>query len=262
MFQKRTSVRIFRDVLFSLVLRELKARVGLDRLGFLGMFISPAIQMIGTMVIFTFLRARTIPGVDFPVFLLNGIVPYILFKNIALKGMEAVNANRALFAYKQIQPLDCILARAVVESFLMIVIYAIFLFALGFWMDFDVAIHHPLQWAYYMMCGAVFCVGLAMLLSVLVQKVPESKLVIRITFLPLYFMTGILTPIWHLPQSVQQFMAYNPFYHIIDMLRRSVFEFYPHADTVNPGVPPTVALVTLAAGLLIYRYDRRSLAQA
>jgi hypothetical protein len=74
-------------------------------------------HVIVLSLIFSYARDRALFGIDFPVFIVTGIVPFLMFKNIALRVMDGVEANRALFAYRQIKPMDTFIARTLLDAF-------------------------------------------------------------------------------------------------------------------------------------------------
>jgi len=256
---KRRSFDILRSVTFALVLREVRGRFGANRLGAFWFVFEPLAHIIILIIIFSVIRSRTLPGIDLPMFLVTGIVPFLLFKNVALKGMEAVNANQGLLAYRQIKPFDCILARTIVEFSLMACVYAALIFAFSFWGNSDVVIHQPLKWLATLGIGMAFSFGLALIFCVLVDAVPEAKTFIKLMFMPLYILSGIIFPIWRAPHSLLEFMTWNPYFHLIDTLRRSVFASYPHVSVINEAYPASLAVIVLFIGMGLYRARRLNL---
>ncbi|TGV05381.1 sugar ABC transporter permease, partial [Alcaligenaceae bacterium 429] len=121
--EKRSAFAITKAVIFALVLREMQTRFGSRRMGAFWLMFEPIASIAVMMVIFTVIRARQVPGMDFPIFLLTGIVPFMLMRNIALKLMDSVEANRALFAYRNITIFDTYIARVMVECAIMSCVY-------------------------------------------------------------------------------------------------------------------------------------------
>ncbi|RAP65283.1 sugar ABC transporter permease [Achromobacter sp. HZ01] len=256
---RRSPWKISRTVIFALILREMRGRFGVNRLGAFWFVFEPIAHVLVLMTVFIVIRGKTLPGFDYAVFLVTGIVPYILFKNIALKGMEAVNANRALFSYRQIKPFDAIIARAIVEFSLMACVYLALNFGLGFWGGFDVAIHSPLHWILALGIGCVLSFGLALVLCVIADAFPELKTFLRIMFLPLYFLSGVIIPLWLLPRQILEWMMWNPFLHIIDELRVGTFLHYPNVVGIDLIYAAKISLTMLFVGMVLYRTRRLQL---
>lgn len=248
-----------RSVIFALVLREMQTRFGSRRMGAFWILFEPIAHITVMVFIFTVIRGRQVPGMDFPVFFLAGMVPFFLMRNTALKLMEAVNANKALFAYPAIKPFDTFVARIIVEFSLSACVYVIILLSMGIWFGYEISIHHPLQWFSSLATGVILSFGLGLILCVLVEAMPNSRSFIRLLFMPLYLMSGVLFPVWMMPQQYMPYLLWNPFLHIVDNLRYSIFEFYPRVEGINFEYPNIFAVVCLFIGLALYRLRRREL---
>ena len=73
---------------------------------------------------------------DYAVFLALDFTAFNMFNTILKKSMGAFEANKALFNYKQVKPIDTIIARSFVELFMMSILYLVFLF-IGYYFNFD-----------------------------------------------------------------------------------------------------------------------------
>lgn len=256
---RRSPARILQAVIFALVLREMRGRFGSHRFGAFWLLFEPLAHIVALMSIYALLRGHANSSLDISVFLVTGIIPFLLFKNISLKGMEAVNANKGLFAYRQIKPIDTILARVIVECALMACVYGLILFGLGMWVGSDVSIHRPMQWGLVVLVGIVFSFGLGLIFCIIGEALPEAKTFIRLSYMPLYFLSGIIMPLWLIPERFQKYMLWNPYLHLIDSLRANVFDEYPKTLGVSMWYASLVALTALFIGLALYRVRRLNL---
>ena len=259
MLKPRNSLAIVKAVQFALILREMRSKIGAQRFGLFWLLAEPMVHIAIMMTLFSLRRLGDASSFDYPVFLMVGMVPFFLMRNIALRGMEAVSANKALFAYKQIKPFDTILARAIVEIILYSCVYVILSFVLGFWFAYDVAIYQPLQWIGVLSVGLLMSFALGLFYCILGDIVPESKVFIRMMYLPIYFLSGVLFPIWILPNYILDWLLWNPYLHIIDKLRLAMFEHYPEHYGVNLEYPLRVTLALLLISLALYRIRRLKL---
>lgn len=258
-FQKRSSLTIMKSVLFALILREMRTKFGARRFGIFWMFFEPVAQISLIMALLYFRGRTEFQGMPFPMFLLTGMVPFFLMRGIIFKGMEAVNGNRALFAYKQITPFDAVLSRTIIEAILSACVYTILLLALGFFFGYDIAIYHPIRWIVTILVAISFAFSLALLFCMLIEVMPDSRTFLRLLSFPLYLMSGVLFPVWVLPQEVLDWLLWNPFLHIIDELRLSVFEHYPDHEGVTLFYPIKITVVLLFVALALYRQRRHKL---
>ena len=257
--KKRSSLQIMRDVIFALVLREMLTRFGSRRMGAFWMLFEPAAHVGAMMFVFTVIRARHVPGMDFPVFFLTGMIPFFLMRNIAIQLMSAVDANKALFAYPNIKIFDTYVARVIVEFIISTSIYGIFIFILGFWAGYDVSIAYPVEWVYSIFIGILFSFGLGIMLSVLVQVMPNMKSIVRLLFMPLYFISGVIFPLWIIPERYLHWVLWNPYAHIVSNIRSAVFTSYPDIPGVSQTYPLICTIIFLFIGIGLYRVRRDQL---
>lgn len=256
---KRTPFQIMQDVLFALVLREYLTRFGSRRMGVFWEIFEPMANIAFMMFIFTVIRARSMPGMDMPMFLLTGMIPFFLMRNIIFKLMDSVGANQALFSYPNIKIFDTYIARVLVELSISTSVYLVFIFIFGFWIGYDILVAYPLEWMMALAVGILFAFGLGVLFSILTQAFPNIKSFIRILFLPLYLMSGVIFPLWIIPDKYLPWLLWNPFAHIISNIRAGVFENYPSIFGVSHTYPLICTLIVLFCALGLYRIRRQRL---
>ncbi|HHO65978.1 MAG TPA: hypothetical protein ENJ71_05620, partial [Epsilonproteobacteria bacterium] len=87
-------------------------------MGLFWTFFQPFFQVMLFVLIKVFLFGRTSENFDYAVFLALNFTAFNMFKNIVNKSMGAFTANRGLFVYKQVKPIDTIIARSMVEVFI------------------------------------------------------------------------------------------------------------------------------------------------
>ncbi len=79
--------------------------------------LEPSAHLLILLGIFRYIIHRTMPDISFPVFLLNGLIPFFIFSSISNRSaVGAIEANQALFNYRQVKPIDTIIARALLET--------------------------------------------------------------------------------------------------------------------------------------------------
>lgn len=252
----RSPFQITRSVIFALLLREMRTRFGQRRMGAFWMLAEPIIQLIVTTVIMGFIRGRgPVQGIPFPVFLLTGIAPFFMYRGIAMLIMEGLSANRGLFAYKQVTPMDTFVARTIMQCSLASISY-LFVMAVFAWYGFDMSVHHPLEWLGILLLGVALAFGMGMVLAVLVDAIPEVRTFIRFFFLVLYFSSGAIFPATRFPSYVLPYLQWNPFLHMTELIRQAVFPFYRVLDITSFSYVAVCTAVLLFGGLGLFRVRR------
>jgi len=250
--QTRSALKINQAVLFALILREIRTRLYARRFGAMWLLLEPIAHTAALLAFITIIRGRAMLGFDAPMFYFVGIAPFVLMRNICLRMMEAVSANQSLFAYRQIKPLDTMLARLVVEVALAACVYVLISLGMGIFLGYDVRTHHPAEWAGILLLGIALSFSIGVLLCLVAEAIPELKGFFHVVFLPLYFISGVIFPIWLLPEWLLPWIIWNPFLHIVDGLRWAVFEHYPETLGINTAYPFKVTACSLFIALGLY----------
>lgn len=252
---RRSAWHIQKAVLFALYLRELKTRFGARRFGALWLVLEPVAHVMVIVTLFSYVRDRAVPGVDFAVFLLVGLVPFFMFKSITTRVMDGIEGNRALFSYRQITPMDVFVTRALLEVLLYALVYALLLVVMAL-SGLEVRITHPIAAVLLFGQVALFGFALGVVFSIVVTYVPPAKIIIRIMFIPLYLVSGIIFPVARLPHDLMPWLLWNPLLHATELSRAAMFAEYQLVEGINAGYVPLFILCALFAGLWFYRYRR------
>lgn len=248
----RTGFQIQRDVIYALVLREVGSRLGKTRVGLLWVLLEPVAHLLFPIVMFGLFMDRALPGIEYPVFLVYGFLPFLLFKTICLQTMEGAAANRGLLSYRQITLMDVFVAKAIANCAIEATVFAIVLAGLAM-LAFDVLPTYPLEFAGVLALTVALAFGLGLLFAASASLVPDSKSLVRVLFLPLYFASGVLFPIARLPAQWVDLLAVNPVLHLVELSRSTATEHYEPMRQSSVLYPAAVALAANFIGLAMYR---------
>jgi capsular polysaccharide transport system permease protein len=247
----RSGFDIMRATVHALLLRELKTRFGEYRLGYLWALLEPAAHMAILLLVLGFIMRRAMPGVSFPVFLISGIVPYMLFNNIALRSLNAIEANRGLFSYRPVRPLDAVLARALLESLIYALVYAMLMVCLWFAGETLRLGNLPLFTTAWLLLS-LLALAWGMVCMVLGHAFKTANKLLPILMKPLYFISGVMFPPSLIPAEYRWLVEWNPLLHAFELIRHAVIPGYPLNDSSLAKLSAwTLAL--LFASLSLYK---------
>jgi capsular polysaccharide transport system permease protein len=249
---KRSHFQIQRDVIYALLLRELSSRFGRSRGGFLWVLVEPIAHLLVPVIIRGFIRGGLMPGVEFPVFLVYGILPFLLFKAICLQIVDGVNAGQGLLSYRQVLLMDVFIAKAMAYFVIQAVVFIMVLTGLGM-LDYHVLPPRPVEFAGVLALTIVLAFGLGLLFAAIASMIPDAKSMIKIMFMPLYFISGILFPVTRFPDEWVKWMAINPVLHLVELSRVTAIDRYEPTKYLSIGYPVALALTTTVIGLMLYR---------
>jgi capsular polysaccharide transport system permease protein len=257
--RKRSAWEVQRAVLFALVLREIKARVGGQWVGAIWTLIEPLTHVMILVTVLGFVTGAVLPGIEYPVFLVTGLLPFFLFQNLALRLMDGIEANRGLFSYRQVKPLDTLLSRAFVEALMNLLVYA---FTLGIlaWLGFLVVPADPLGMLGINALMILLGTGFGVFSAVVSHERPRLRSFIRIAMMPLYFASGVIFQVDLLPREYLDWLLLNPLLHLVELSRHAFIPAYVPAQGVDALYPLLCTLSLAALAMLLYRADRLRLA--
>jgi capsular polysaccharide transport system permease protein len=214
----RSSLTITFSVWKALFLHLAQGRISGSRASWFWLVAEPLAHMAFLVYLLVALRHRVVAGMDAYVWVVVGLVAFFTFRRAAMQGMHAVDDNKAMFAYRQVKPVDTVLVRAALETFLMLLI-GMAAFALLFMLGHDIAPHDPL-----LVLAAAFgiwllALGLGLTLAVPIKLIKESAVFLNFLFMPLYLLSGVIFPINSIPYPYKDWLLRNPVVHAIEAAR-------------------------------------------
>lgn len=249
----RSPWQITKSVWYALILRELQVMFWSRRFGSFWVLAEPIASLLILLLIFTSIRDKAVPGVPFALWLLAGLVPFFLMRSIIFGLMGSVSANQSLFTYRQVKPFDTYIARTTVQLLTNTFVYLILLFGMVFIFKYDIPVYKPIQMLLALAVMVIFAFAIGVLFSLLSHALPEIASVIRLMFIPLYLLSGVIFPINWIPQPYYDWLLWNPFLNLIDMFRQYSFEYYTPMPEVSFEYPAKFALVLMFIAVLAYR---------
>jgi capsular polysaccharide transport system permease protein len=182
-------------------------------------------------------------------------------QNTALRCKDAIDANAALFAYRQVFAVDTVLVRAALEALLLLISALVLLLGLGL-LDYKVL---PQDFLLVMVSFVglwLAGLGLGLVLSVASELIPEVGKVAGMIFRPLYFLSGVMYPVSAIPPAYRDWFLLNPLVHGIECLRVGFFPQYHASAGVSLTYLLGFAMVTICLGLALHvRFATRLVAQ-
>lgn len=245
----------------ALFLREAVYRLFGGRTAWVWLLLEPVVHIAFIMFIFTAVRMRVIGGIETPVWLMVGLLAFFMFRRTGTQAMNAIDSNRALFAYRQVKPVDTVLARAGLEGFLMVIIATV-LFAAGALVGLSVIPADPLAVLEAFFGMWLVGLGYGLITSVASELVKELGKIIGLLMTPLYFMSGVIFPINIVPPPYREWLLYNPLVHGLEAARLGFAPFYHAVPELSVAYMYGFALVMVFFGLALHvRYATRLAAQ-
>lgn len=246
----RSSSAITLAVWKALFLRETISRISSSRAAWVWLVLEPVAHAAFMLTLFALVKVRTVSGANVVVWLLVGYSSFFTARNIYSRGMEAMNANQALFAYRQVLPVDTVLVRAALEAFLGVIVMGLLMMGVAFF-DLDVLPADPVfaLTAFIGLCASGL--GLGLMLAVGANLVPVVGKVFAMVSSPLYLLSAVMMPMSAIPVQYREIVFYNPLAHGVELVRAGFFPYYHAAPEASLVYLYMFAAITILIGLAL-----------
>lgn len=243
----------YREMIFSLVRRDLKGRYKGSALGFLWTFLNPLLQLaVYTMVFSTIMRA----GIeDYYLFLFVALIPWIFFSTSLTGGAGCILAQqdmvKKIYFPREVLPVSYVTSQFVNMLLSFLVIFLVLIFA-GYPLRPAAVLCLPL----IMAVEYILALGLTMLMSAVTVYIRDLEYILGILTMAWQFLTPVMYATEQVPEQVRWIFAVNPMTYVITAYRDILFYGkMPRLETLLSAA--LTGLVMLAAGWCVFRHLQR-----
>lgn len=238
----------YREMIFSLVRRDLKGRYKNSVLGFLWTFVNPLLQL----AVYTFVFSFVMPmGIDhYSMHLFVGLVPWLFFATCLTGGARVILDQQDMV--KKIHfPREVLPVAYVTSQFVNMVlsglVVIVMLFITGIGIDLKALLYLPIV----MLVQYAFTLGITLICSAITVYVRDLEQILAAISLAWIYMTPVVYPITIIPEEYMQLYMLNPMTPIIVAYRDIMFYGQvPQMDTLTVAV--IWGVVMLVIGLWIF----------
>ncbi len=216
------ALRVQMGVLGALMMRDIHSRFGRQNLGFLWLFVEPA--LLGVFVATArVLRDRVIPGgINILGFAVIGYVIYYVFRTIVGRAASAAEQNEPLLWHARVTLEDVMISRTILETAAVMMATCVFLVAIGVYFG-----DWPTSWVQMglgIIMMSLLAHGVAMIVLALTQfGVPVvDRIVHPLLYISIIF-TGVFYMVWWMPTKLQGVVLMLPIIHIFEFIREGQF---------------------------------------
>ena len=198
-------------------------------------------------------------GTNFALYYATGMVPFVLYNDIANKVADSLQFSRPFMAYPSVSFIDSILARFMLNFLTQLMVACIVFSGLVATLDTRVILDIPLI-LLGMLLGAALALGIGTANCYLTMRFVIWRRVWSVLNRPLFIISCVFFLLETIPQPYRDHLWYNPLVHVIGLLRRGFYANYD-APYVSIGYVLLVAGVTFLFGLVMLLRGHRDLLQ-
>jgi capsular polysaccharide transport system permease protein len=246
---KRNKWEIWRDVIFALFVREIRTGFN-DKLGLGWAIINPIVFIFVLSFARGLLGGPEVHTLPTFTFMAIGILFIQSFLQTMAGSAGAIRKNKALFAFRQVQPISAVLAGALFEL-LSKVFVVIGIIIIMYFMGMDLHLANPLLLLTCFFLLWIFAVSLGLLFGIAELFVTEVGKVRQLVERPMFFISGTFFSLQDIPREYWHFLDWNPVLHAIELTRFAVRATYG-SDGVSLSYLCIIVIVFSFFSLAVY----------
>ena len=238
----------YREMVASLVKRDLKSRYKGSVLGFLWMFLNPLLQLaVYTVVFSTIMRM----GIDkFYLFLFVALVPWLFFSTCLSAGTTVIFSEqdmvKKIYFPREVLPIAFTISQFVNMLLSFLVIFAVLIIS-GIRLNPQALFFLPLV----MLVEFVMALGVTYLVSALNVYFRDLEHILGILSMAWMYLTPILYPMDMVPQQYARLFTLNPMTSVTIAYRDILYYGQvPHMNTLFHAL--VMGVLVLAIGQVVF----------
>lgn len=248
MISRIRSIYEYRDMIYSLVRRELRGRYKGSVLGFLWTYINPLCQVLVYSAVFSIIFKVDID--KFYLYLIIGMMPWTFFNTSVQGGATCIRAQsdmvKKIYFPREVIPISYVTSAFVNMLFSFIIVFFAVIIS-GYWFNFQALLFLPL-----IMCIEYFlALGIALLASCLTVYFRDLEQIIGVMMMAWIYLTPIMYAIDYIPEAYRPLFMLNPMTPIVEVYHQILY--YRMIPTTNYLLIAFVAsAVFFIGGFLIF----------
>lgn len=254
MFSGLKEIYDYREMLTSLIKKELRGKYKASVLGFLWSFLIPFFQMLVYIVVFSYILRSGIE--HFTIFILVSLMPWNFFSISITSGSTCVvsqeNLVKKIYFPRIILPLSFVTSMFVNMLVTFIIIFAI-LFISGFGINLSAVAFLPI----IMIVEYVLALGICMIISASAVYFRDLEYIMGILSMAWMYLTPILYRVDMVPDNLRAIFYLNPMTPIILAYQQILYhKCIPEFGTLFQAM--IVGILALVIGILLFEKMQRN----
>lgn len=247
----------YREMIYSLVQKELRGKYKGSVLGFFWSLLIPLFQLVIYTIVFSVFMPSLVD--KFYIFLFVALVPWLFFNSCisggALSIIQQKNLVEKIYFPRMVLPLAYAISYFINMLLSFIIVFAALMIS-GIGISFQVIWYLPI----IMLIELIMGIGGALLFSALTVYFRDLEYILNIITMAWMYMTPILYPLEQVPETVRPLLYFNPMTSVIIAFRDILY--YQQAPDMKTLIYAIVCgVVTLIVGWLVFGKLQRNFAE-
>lgn len=246
----------YRQLIWSLVLRDLKARYRGSLLGFVWTFLNPLLLML--VYVLVFLVYMRIEMENYAVFLFCGLLPWIWFSSSLMEGVNSVIDGGSLITRSMLSP-EVFPAVKVLSNLINFVLSLPLLFL--FIIIFKIEVGPPLlALPIVILVQLIFTMGLVAIVSAINVRFRDLQHILGNFITLWFFISPILYPLSSIPEEFRAYSRLNPI-AVFSEAYQDIFFYNRMFDLKGISIVLIFSIAVYIVGTIVFNRYKESFAE-
>lgn len=232
----------YRQMIFSLVRKDLRGRYKGSVLGFLWTFINPLMQLVIYTIVFSTILRSDIE--KYYLFLFVALIPWIFFSSSLQGGATAVLSQKGMvtkiYFPREVLPIAYVTSCFVNMLYCFIIVFAVVIFS-GVGINFKALLFLPL----IMIIEYLMALGVALISSAVTVYFRDFEHILGLITMAWVYLTPVMYPLDIIPEKLRSIFLANPMTSIISAYRDILY----YAKV--PDISTLVSALVFGMGMMI-----------
>lgn len=247
----------YREMIFSLVRRDLRGRYKGSMLGFLWTFLNPLLQLAVYTMVFSIIMRSNIQ--QYYLFLFVALVPWIFFSTSLNGGCTCIMSNaemvKKIYFPREVMPISFVSSCFINMLLSFVAVFGVLLVT-GYGFNPLALLFMPL----IMAIEYLLALGMVLLASALTVYFRDLAYILSILTMAWQFLTPVMYASSMLPEKLQAIWRLNPMTPVVEAYR-AILYYKQVPDIGTLGAAFVLGLIFLVVGELMFRRLQRGFAE-
>ncbi|MSS14429.1 ABC transporter permease [Porcincola intestinalis] len=246
----------YRDMIWSLVRRELRGKYEKSVLGFLWAFLGPLFQILIYSLVFTNIFHNNMP--NFYIFLMSGILPWTFFSDSLGQGTGAIIYNaemvKKIYFPREVLVISEVIAK-LINMLLSFAVMAVFLVISGIGFS-DQIVLLPIV----VLIELILCLGASFFVSAITVYFRDLEYVIQVVLMAWIWATPIMYSLDDVTYPMKRILFLNPLTQVITCYH-DILYFHRWTAPREYLIPLIEGIVILMIGYSVFNKIKKRFAE-
>ena len=248
----------YREMIFSLIRRDLKGRYKGSALGFLWTFINPLMQLGVYTLVFSVIMRNGIK--DYYLFLFVALIPWIFFSTSLTGGSSCIWAQqdmvKKIYFPREVLPIAFVTSQFVNMLLSFLVVFVVLLVS-GKGLNFIALLCLPVV----MLVEYILAISAAMLTSAITVYLRDMEYILGIVTMAWQFLSPVMYSVDQVPEQLLPIYNLNPMTPVITAYREILY--YGNVPKLSTLLHAVIfGIIVLIVGVTVFSKLKRHFAEA